>query len=156
MSFIKAPSPTKEPSTQASTKRIVDEEFWEKVNAQLELRSRAQRGKVHGPQVAPFAGLLYCTECSNGMRPTFTTRHGRRYKYYSCQAARRKRNKAVLPDSGWGEGPGDFPAPESGTVARSGTNWEAVLQSARDVSNTKATRTESLLHSRMEREWNRR
>jgi len=22
------------------------------------------------------------------MRPTFTTRHGRRYKYYSCQAAR--------------------------------------------------------------------
>jgi site-specific DNA recombinase len=71
-------------------KRIVDEEVWEKVNTQLALRSTGQRGKVHGPQVAPLAGLLYCTECGNAMQPTFTTRHGRRYEYYSCQPARRK------------------------------------------------------------------
>jgi Recombinase zinc beta ribbon domain len=41
-------------------------------------------------QTAPLAGLLYCTECGSALQPTFTTRRGRRYKYYSCQAARRK------------------------------------------------------------------
>jgi site-specific DNA recombinase len=72
--------------------RIISEELWDKVNAQLELRSAGQHGKVHSPQVAPLSGLLYCTECGSAMQPTFTTRHGRRYKYYSCQAVRRKQN----------------------------------------------------------------
>jgi site-specific DNA recombinase len=72
--------------------RIVSEDLWDKVNAQLALRSTGQQGKVHGPQLAPLASLLYCTECGSAMQPTFTTRHGRRYKYYSCQAARRKQN----------------------------------------------------------------
>jgi site-specific DNA recombinase len=78
---------------QGEQKRIVGEELWDKVNAQLELRSAGQCGKTHGRQSAPLAGLLYCSECSSAMRPTFTTRHGRRYKYYSCQAARRKEAK---------------------------------------------------------------
>jgi DNA invertase Pin-like site-specific DNA recombinase len=73
--------------------RIVDEKIWEKVNAQLELRSAGQRGKTHGRQPAPLAGLLYCAECGSAMQPTFTTRDGRRYKYYSCQTARRKERK---------------------------------------------------------------
>jgi Recombinase zinc beta ribbon domain len=57
------------------------------------LRSAGQRGKTHGRQPAPLAGLLYCAECGYAMQPTFTTRHGRRYKYYSCQAVRRKESK---------------------------------------------------------------
>ena len=73
--------------------RIVDEQLWEKVNARLEIRSAGQRGKTHGRQPAPLAALLYCSECGSAMRPTFTTRRGRRYKYYSCQSARRKQNK---------------------------------------------------------------
>jgi len=113
--------------------RIVDEELWEKVNARLALRSTGQRGKVHGPQVAPLAGLLYCTECGTRMRPTFTTRHGRRYKYYSCQAARRKQKR---PCSQTPVGAKDLETsllrnlePSLGT----GLNWEAVLKSLRRV-----------------------
>jgi len=111
--------------------RIVDGELWEKVNARLALRSTGQRGKVHGPQVAPLAGLLYCTECGNRMRPTFTTRHGRRYKYYSCQAARRKQKQQCSQTP---VGAKDLETsllrnlePSLGT----GLNWEAVLKSLR-------------------------
>jgi site-specific DNA recombinase len=70
--------------------RIVGPELWDQVNAQLALRNTGQQGKAHSPQLAPLAGLLYCAECGSLMQLTFTTRHGRRYKYYSCQAARRK------------------------------------------------------------------
>jgi hypothetical protein len=73
--------------------RIVDEEIWKKVYAQLELRNAGQRGKAHARQPAFPAGLLYCAECGGTMQPTFTTRDGRRYNYYSCQAARRKEAK---------------------------------------------------------------
>jgi site-specific DNA recombinase len=113
--------------------RIVDEAVWEKVNAQLALRSTGQRGKVHGPQVGPLVGMLYCTECGGQMRPTFTTRHGRRYKYYSCHAARRKQGK---PCSQTPVGAKDLETsllwnlePALGT----GLNWEAVLKSLRRV-----------------------
>jgi site-specific DNA recombinase len=113
--------------------RIVDSEVWERVHTQLALRSTGQRGKVHGPQVAPLAGLLFCTECGNQLRATFTTRHGRRYKYYSCQAVRRKPKQ---PCSQTPAGATDLETsllrtlePALGT----GLNWEAVLKSLRRV-----------------------
>jgi site-specific DNA recombinase len=113
--------------------RIVDEEVWEKVNAQLVLRSTGQRGKVHGPQLAPLAGLLYCTDCSSAMQLTFTTRHGRRYKYYSCQAARRKHNN---PCSQNPVGARDLESSllrHLEPVLGTGLTWEAVLSSLRRV-----------------------
>src|SRR5580704_2970100 len=42
----------------------------------------------------------------------------------------------VLPDSGWGEGPGDFPAPESRTDARNGTQ----LGSCPEIAQTRGIR----------------
>jgi hypothetical protein len=124
--------------------RIVSEELWDKVNAQLALRSTGQQGKVHGPQLAPLAGLLYCTECGSAMQPTFTTRHGRRYKYYSCQAARRKHN---TPCSQNPAGAKDLESsllrnlePLFGT----GLNWEAVLRSLRRVEYTSNTQRASI------------
>ncbi len=69
--------------------RIVDQQTWEKVNAQLQLRSAGQRDKPHRAQPSPLAGLLYCAECGNALRLTHTTRHGQHYPYYSCKAAAR-------------------------------------------------------------------
>lgn len=74
--------------------RIVDQQIWEKVNAQLQLRSAGQWGKPHRVQPSPLAGLLFCAECDNTLRLTHTTRHGQRYQYYSCQAATRKENRS--------------------------------------------------------------
>ena len=70
--------------------RIVEQELWEKVNRRLEVRAEAQRGRRHGRQIAPLAGLLSCSECGFPMLLASTTRHRQRYFYYSCQAARRK------------------------------------------------------------------
>jgi DNA invertase Pin-like site-specific DNA recombinase len=69
--------------------RIVDQQLWEQVNRQLQLRSTAQRGKAHRAQAAPLGGLMFCKECGSAMRLTHTMQHGQRYKYYSCQAERR-------------------------------------------------------------------
>jgi site-specific DNA recombinase len=113
--------------------RIVDEEVWEKVNAQLALRSTGQRGKIHGPQVAPLTGLLYCTECGSQMRPTFTTRHGRRYKYYSCHPARRKQGKPCSQTPVGAKDLENSLLRNLESVLGTGLNWEAVLKALRRV-----------------------
>ncbi len=64
--------------------RIVAQELWERVTNQLDLRSAAQKGKACKQQSSPLLGLLFCSECGKPMRLTYTTRHGRRYQYYSC------------------------------------------------------------------------
>jgi site-specific DNA recombinase len=74
--------------------RIVDQQIWEKVNAELQLRSAGQRGKPHRAQPSPLAGLLYCAECGRALRLTHTTRHGQRYQYYSCKASTREERRA--------------------------------------------------------------
>ena len=107
---------------------IVDEEVWDKVNAQLGERSTGQRGKLHGPQLALLTGLLYCSECGSPMRLTFTTRHGRRYKSYSCQATRRKHKKRA-PRTRLGKDLETSLLRSLEPVFGTGLNWEAVLQS---------------------------
>jgi DNA invertase Pin-like site-specific DNA recombinase len=107
---------------------IVDQELWEQVYAQLELRSAGQRGKRHASQSASLTGLLYCAECGSAMQPKFTTRHGRRYKYYSCQAARRKERK---PCSQYPAGAADLETSLLRNLQPSLGNaltWEAVRQ----------------------------
>jgi hypothetical protein len=66
--------------------RIVDQQLWEQVNRRLELRSDSQRGRTHREQPAPLGRFSFCAECANPMRLTHTTRHGRRYQYYSCRS----------------------------------------------------------------------
>jgi DNA invertase Pin-like site-specific DNA recombinase len=113
--------------------RIVDEETWEKVNTQLALRSTDQRGKVHGPQLAALTGLLYCSECANPMRPTFTTRHGRRYTYYSCQAVRRKQGQPCSQNPIRARDLETFLLRNLEPVLGAGLNWEAAMPSLRRV-----------------------
>jgi hypothetical protein len=73
--------------------RIVEQELWERVNRQLSLRSVHQRGRTHHRQEAPLRGLLYCAACGSAMSPSYTTKRGRRYRYYSCQTSTAKEGK---------------------------------------------------------------
>ena len=68
--------------------RIVEQVLWEEVNAKLWVHGASQRGREHHRQEAPLAKLLDCAECGSTMRPTYTTKQGRRYRYYRCQAAK--------------------------------------------------------------------
>jgi site-specific DNA recombinase len=124
---------------------IVDAELWEKVNVQLVLRSAGQRGKRHGHQTAPLSGLLYCTECSSALQPTFTTRHGRRYQYYSCQAARRKTAKPCSQMPVGAKELETFLLRSLEPALGSGLSWEAARQSLRRLQYEGNTQRVSIL-----------
>lgn len=65
--------------------RLVEQELWERVNTKLALRSASVRGRAHHRQDAPLSALLCCAVCGSAMAPTYTTNHGRRYRYYGCR-----------------------------------------------------------------------
>jgi len=73
---------------------IVDPELWEKCQELLLQRKRAH--VIHKPQNALLAGLLRCRSCDQPMVATYTSKSGRRYRYYVCRNARR---------NGWGACP---------------------------------------------------
>lgn len=63
---------------------IVEASLWEKVNRRLALNRCSQIGKKHLKQQVLLEGLARCGECGAELKPTFTTRHGRRHVYYVC------------------------------------------------------------------------
>jgi site-specific DNA recombinase len=68
---------------------IVDPAVWEDVNQ--EFRKRERTGyETHAEQNALLAGRLFCASCKQPMVATYSSRRGHRYRYYVCQAARRK------------------------------------------------------------------
>jgi site-specific DNA recombinase len=67
---------------------IIELSVWEEVNAELRAGRRTEAGAIRAPQNALLAGLLFCQSCQRPMVPTYTTKPGRRYRYYVCQAAR--------------------------------------------------------------------
>jgi hypothetical protein len=65
---------------------IVEAQIWEAVNERLQANSTHLRGKIHGTQHAPLAKLLYCGGCHRLMIATYTTRAGRKHRYYVCRS----------------------------------------------------------------------
>ena len=66
---------------------IVDPSTWDKVNAKL----RANHGQPRAnytKQDPLLADLLVCTSCQRPMVATYTSKKGRRYRYYVCRAVR--------------------------------------------------------------------
>ena len=74
--------------------RIVEQGLWERVNAKLAELSIHQRGRTHRRQEAPLNGLLCCEPCGAPMTQSYTTKAGRRYRYYGCLAATAKSGKS--------------------------------------------------------------
>jgi site-specific DNA recombinase len=67
---------------------IVEPAVWEEVNAELRAGRRIRADVTRTKQNALLAGLLLCQSCKRPMIATYTAKHGRRYRYYVCQAAR--------------------------------------------------------------------
>ena len=82
--------------------RIIGAEVWEQAHPAL-LRSRSEHTR-HQPQNAILAGLLYCRSCNLPMVATYTSKQGRRYRYYVCRTARKSGWKRV-PDQSCGREP---------------------------------------------------
>jgi site-specific DNA recombinase len=68
---------------------IVGSEIWEKVNRQLAHNRSAQHGRGHRRLHSLLVGLARCGECGAELKPTFTTRQGRRHVYYVCGRGRK-------------------------------------------------------------------
>jgi site-specific DNA recombinase len=67
---------------------IVPKRLWNQVQQILD-RNRHDRGSSErNGQGFLLRGLLRCTACDAAMRPSWTRRHGRTYRYYTCRAAR--------------------------------------------------------------------
>jgi DNA invertase Pin-like site-specific DNA recombinase len=63
---------------------IVDRALWERVQHQLKADTR--RRVPHGTLEALLSGVLYCAQCGERMRSTYSSRQGRRHLYYVCRS----------------------------------------------------------------------
>ena len=63
---------------------IIGAELWEAVQARL--RQQAQKGgaSTRNKTGALLRGLVQCARCESPMLHTFSTKHGRRFRYYVC------------------------------------------------------------------------
>lgn len=66
---------------------IIDQGTWEQTRTALQESKREHA--AHQPQNALLAGLLYCRSCNLPMVATYTSKRGRRYRYYVCRTARK-------------------------------------------------------------------
>jgi site-specific DNA recombinase len=73
---------------------IVDHEIWTKANELLKNRKRGRNLRRRKRQAAILEGLLECAICRRSMGHGYTTKRGRRYRYYLCQRARKGGAKA--------------------------------------------------------------
>jgi DNA invertase Pin-like site-specific DNA recombinase len=69
---------------------IVDPQVWEDVNRDFTARERTKPPAARKQQDALLAGLLFCKDCQQPMRPTYSAKGGRRFRYYVCQRARQQ------------------------------------------------------------------
>jgi site-specific DNA recombinase len=67
---------------------IVEPSIWDEVHAELGTGRRETVNAVHTKQNALLAGLLWCSICKCQMIATYTSKRGRRYRYYVCKSAR--------------------------------------------------------------------
>jgi site-specific DNA recombinase len=62
---------------------IVDRALWERVQQRFKIDTR--RRVRHRKVEALLSGLLYCAQCGERMRNTYSSRQGRRHLYYLCR-----------------------------------------------------------------------
>ncbi|MBF0147611.1 MAG: recombinase family protein [Magnetococcales bacterium] len=66
---------------------IIDRELWNRVHAILESNNRQRSRPTRVQTSAPLKGIIRCRHCDRAMKPTFTRKEGRLYRYYTCQNA---------------------------------------------------------------------
>lgn len=75
---------------------ILDEDLFRDVQARLSRNGTTGGAAVRNKSGAVLKGLLHCTACDCAMTPSFTTKNGRRYKYYLCSSAQ-KNGRSTCP-----------------------------------------------------------
>jgi site-specific DNA recombinase len=73
---------------------IVEASLWESVNADLRAARRGRNTVTRAAQNTLLGGLLFCKNCDQPMKPTYTAKGDRRYRYYVCRAVGAKGRNA--------------------------------------------------------------
>jgi site-specific DNA recombinase len=75
----------------AEHEAIVDREVWDRVQSMIGdgATTGRRRRSIRAPK-APLAGLLRCVACDAAMTPGYSSKGGRRWRYYLCWKAHRK------------------------------------------------------------------
>jgi site-specific DNA recombinase len=68
---------------------IVDPAHWQKVQELLQ-RHRHRGSAERNGSGAILKGLLYCRPCGSAMSPTYSSKGGKRYRYYICSQAQKR------------------------------------------------------------------
>ncbi|MFO8011907.1 MAG: recombinase family protein [Phycisphaerae bacterium] len=66
---------------------IVDRRTWDRVEALLATNGHARARETRRKTAALLKGIIRCGHCGRAMGTTFTTRRGKRYRYYLCNRA---------------------------------------------------------------------
>ncbi|QNN23358.1 recombinase family protein [Planctomycetales bacterium ZRK34] len=69
---------------------VVPLDLWVKVQAQLQHNGRSAATVSGGRSGALLRGLLYCAHCQCTMSHTYTSKAGKRYRYYTCMKAQKQ------------------------------------------------------------------
>jgi site-specific DNA recombinase len=83
---------------------IIEQELWDRVQAQFEANLQAGRKRPRSTETSLLAGLLY-DGAGNRFTPTHANKRGKRYRYYCSRAVIRKDGKKIA-------GPVRIPAQE--------------------------------------------
>ncbi|MEO5332579.1 MAG: recombinase family protein [Magnetococcus sp. YQC-5] len=76
---------------------IINREIWDQVHGILASNNRQKEGSIRVQTSAPLKGIIRCRHCDRAMKPSFTRKEGRMYRYYTCQAAEKNGANASCP-----------------------------------------------------------
>ena len=67
---------------------FIDRELWDAVHTILAANNREPRpGSSRVQTAAVLRGIIRCGHCNRAMKPTYSRKDGREYRYYTCQSA---------------------------------------------------------------------
>ncbi|MBF0177970.1 MAG: recombinase family protein [Magnetococcales bacterium] len=67
---------------------IIERELWDAVHTILATNTREPRSASTRVQTAAvLRGIIRCRHCDRAMKPTYSRKDGREYRYYTCQSA---------------------------------------------------------------------
>lgn len=66
---------------------IIDRKLWNNAQAVLEANNRQKPAPRRVQTDALLKGIIRCHHCDRAMKPSFTRKAGRVYRYYTCQGA---------------------------------------------------------------------
>jgi site-specific DNA recombinase len=120
---------------------IIDEAMWDAVQQLLRGNSRNGGAPVRNKAGATLRGLVSCGRCGSPMLHSFTTREGRRHRYYLCSRTHNE-GAAACPNTRVAAGP--FELFIADQVRAIGTDPVLLAKTAESLAQRTANRREEL------------